>query len=204
MAKNRKGCCRWAGLPNPDLIAEMLAGLESPRAGVKFGASTALRNLSGESPELLSPHFDRIALQLAQPNQILLWNALLTLANLAKVDGGGKIEGLLEQYLRLIRGPSMITATNAIRGAAVIGLAKPELAPGIVTSVMGVARAKFAKPECVHVAIGHALKALAQLVPVLPDPRAVCRFAQRQLDSPWPATRKKAERIVASFSSRAA
>ena len=196
MAKVLKGKSPAGGRPSADLIAGMLAGLESPRAGIRFGASKALRNLSGESPELVYPHFERIARQLAQSNQILLWNALLTLANLAVVDREGRIEAILEPYLRLIRGPGLITAANAIRGAAVIGVAKPELAPRIVRSMLGVARVKFPTPECHNVAVGHALTALGELAKVLPHDGAVRRFAERQLDNPRPATRRKAERLA--------
>src|ERR1019366_2248843 len=68
------------------LIAEVLAGIGAKRAGVKSGASKALRILSERVPEALYPHFDFFAAMLDHENQILKWNAMLTLANLARVD----------------------------------------------------------------------------------------------------------------------
>ena len=124
MLKNQVAKSAPGGPPSAELIARMLAGLESPRAGVKFGASKALRTLSAGFPELLYPRFDPIAGLLAHPNQILVWNATLTLANLAVVDDQGKIEAVLGTYLRLMRGPGLVTAANAIRAATIIGLAR--------------------------------------------------------------------------------
>ena len=68
---------------NSELIEEVLAGINAKRAGVKFGASKALRILSERVPEALYPHFDLFAAMLSHDNQILKWNATLTLANLA-------------------------------------------------------------------------------------------------------------------------
>src|ERR1022692_4953086 len=153
---------------NNELIEEVLAGIDAKRAGVKFGASKALRILSERVPEALYPHFDSFAAMLDHENQILKWNAMLTLANLARVDREGKIEAILDRYLDPISGPDMISAANAIRGAVVIGMAKPHLVRRILLRIMRVERAQYATPECRNVAIGHALKALEPLADLRP------------------------------------
>ena len=181
---------------NRALIGDVLAGISARRAGVRFGASKALRIISESAPEVLYPHFDFFAALLDYDNQILQWNALLTLANLARVDSAGKIEALLDRYLRLISGPSMITAANAMRGAAIIGAAKPHLAKRIVSGIMRVERVDYATPECRNVALGHALQALEVLADLLPDRRGVRAFATRQLANPRPATRTKAHKFL--------
>ena len=181
---------------NHELIEEVLAGIGAKRAGVKFGASKALRIMSERLPELLYRHFDFFAAMLDHDNQILKWNATLTLANLARVDRAGKIEAILDQYLDLISGPNMITAANAIRGAAIIGLAKPHLVRRILLRIMRVERVEYATPECRNVAIGHALRALEQLADLLPDQRVLRLFAARQLGNPRPATSAKARRFL--------
>ena len=181
---------------NHELIEEVLAGIGAKRAGVKFGASKALRIMSERLPELLYRHFDFFAAMLDHDNQILKWNATLTLANLARVDRAGKIEAILDQYLDLISGPNMITAANAIRGAAIIGLAKPHLVRRILLRIMRVERVEYATPECRNVAIGHALRALEQLADLLPDRRVLRLFAARQLGNPRPATSAKARRFL--------
>jgi hypothetical protein len=152
--------------------------------------------MSERLPELLYPHFDFFAAMLDHDNQILKWNATLTLANLARVDRAGKIEAILDRYLDLISGPNMITAANAIRGAAIIGLAKPHLVRRILLRIMRVERVEYATPECRNVAIGHALRALEQLADLLPDQRVLRLFAARQLGNPRPATSAKARRFL--------
>ena len=181
---------------NHELILEVLAGLGATRAATKFGASKALRILSERAPELLYPHFDSFTALLAHDNHILKWNATLTLANLARVDRESRIEGMLDRYLDLIVGPNMITAANAMRGAAIIGAAKPHLVQHIVSRIMRVERAKYATPECRNVAIGHALRALEDLSPLLTDRRKVRLFAARQLGNPRTATSAKARRFL--------
>lgn len=181
---------------NNELIEEVLVGIDAKRAGVKFGASKALRILSERVPEALYPHFHLFAAMLSHNNQILRWNATLTLANMARVDREGKIEAVLDQYLDLISGPNMITAANAIRGAAIIGVAKPHLVRRILLRIMRVERAEYATPECRKVVIGHALRALVPLADLLPDQRVLRLFAARQLANPRPATSAKARQFL--------
>jgi hypothetical protein len=181
---------------NHELIEEVLAGVGAKRAATKFGASKALRILSERVPELLYPHFDSFTALLGHDNHILKWNATLTLANLARVDRDSKIEAILDRYLDLIEGPNMITAANAMHGAAIIGAAKPSLVRHIVTRIMRVERAEYATPECRNIAIGHALRALEDLSVQLPDRRKVRLFAARQLGNRRAATSAKARKFL--------
>jgi hypothetical protein len=181
---------------NHELIEDVLAGMSAKRAGVKFGTSKALRILSERVPEALYPHFDFFAAMLGHDNHILKWNATLTLANLARVDRDGKIEAILDRYLDLISEPSMITAANAIRGASIIGVAKPHLARRILLRIMSVERAEYATPECRNVVIGHALRALGPLADLLPSRRVVRLFAARQLGNPRAATSAQARKFL--------
>ncbi len=181
---------------NHELIGDVLAGVGAKRAGVRLGASKALRIISERAPELLYPHFDFFVAMLSNENQILKWNATLTLANLARVDREGKIEAILDRYLDLISGSNMIAAANAMRGAAIIGAAKPHLVGRIVPRIMRVENAEYATPECRNVALGHALRALDELVRLLPDRQGVRLFAARQLGNPRVATSRKAREFL--------
>jgi hypothetical protein len=92
----------------------------------------------------------------------------------------------------------MISAANALRGSALIGVAKPHLVKRIVQRIMCVERANYATPECRNVAIGHALSALGVLADLLPDQRAARLFAARQLGNPRAATSAKARKFLKS------
>ena len=71
-----------------------------------------------------------------------------------------------------------------------------DLVKRIVPRIMRVERAEYATPECRNVAIGHALRALEELVRLLPDRRGVRLFAARQLGNPRAATSAKARKFL--------
>src|SRR5690349_11683002 len=126
---------------------KLLRELESREKPARLTASKELRDLSAEAPELLYGCFGRFAELLEHENNVLRWNAILTIGHLARADRDGKIEGLLERYLAPIRGPVMITAANTIKGAAMIARSKPALADEIVCGIMAVEKARYATPE---------------------------------------------------------
>ena len=180
---------------------DLLRALDSPQPRLRLSASKALRDWSRDAPDSLYRQFDRFAALLDGDNNILKWNAILTLANLAQVDSEGKLDLLLPRYLAPIEGPVMITAANTIKGAAIIARAKPHLAAEIAAGIMRAEEGIYATPECRNVAIGHALQALDTMRSVLQDTRALHRFAIRQTGNPRPSTAKKAIRLLGSLES---
>ena len=180
----------------PELMDALLDGLSSDVARVKFAAAKALRHLSERAPDLIYPHFDFFANFLRHENSILRWNAILLLGNLAAVDQERKLDRMIDDYLSPIRGPHLIDAGNAMRGATAIAAAKPYLADTIARQILRVERATYATPECRNVAIGHAINSLDRLFPSIAGKRAVQLFVFRQLENSRSATRKKAERFL--------
>lgn len=180
----------------PELLEAVIAGVGSVKAPVKFGAIKTLRILSEQAPELVYPRFDFFVSLLEHQNRILRWNAALALGNLAVVDQEAKLDPILDAYLAPITGPDMISAGNAIRGAAAIAVAKPYLADTIARRILRVERASYRTPECRNVAIGHAIRALEQFFAVIGDQRAVQMFVRRQMNDSRPATRREAERFL--------
>jgi hypothetical protein len=183
----------------PELVEALVTDIASESVRVKFAASKALRTLSERSPELVYPQFDFLVNLLDNPNAILRWNATLTLANLAVVDREFKIDRILNTYLAPIPGPHLIDASNTIRGAAVIALAKPRLGDTISRKILEVERAAYATAECRNVAIGHAIRALEQFCAALPDQHEVQMFVGRQVNNPRLATHRKAVNFLKRF-----
>jgi len=102
---------------------------------------------------------------------------------------------LLADYLAPIAGPVMITAANAIAGAAKIGASHPGFSKKIIAAILQVEHAHYQTDECRNIAIGHAITALATIGKSTPT---VLAFVERQLCNPRPATRKKAEAFLAT------
>ncbi len=173
--------------------ADLIEGIGSNKAAVRFGSAKALVQMSETAPELLYPHFDFFLAMLDHKNSILRWNAAQILAGLAAVDTEEKLEAAMDKYLSPIGGPEMIAAGTAMKGAARIALAKPRLADNLATAILWVRKAKYKTPECRNIAIGHAITSLGQFFHLLTAPDTVVAFVSSQVKNPRPATRKKAE-----------
>jgi len=181
---------------NPRLFAEIAEGLKADKPRVKYGCAKALRLISEQRPDALYPHFDFFVRLLDHENKILQWDAAFVLSHLARVDDDDKFAAIIDRYFAPVVGPVMITAANVIQGGARIAQAKPHLADRIAAEVLKVAKARYRTPECRNVAIGHAILALGDLLPVLCHPARVVQFVRRQTRNSRPATRKKAEHFL--------
>ena len=168
-------------------------GLASPQARTKYGSAKELCRLAEQDPDLLYSRFDFFAHLMEGETRILRWNSSRILGNLARADTEGRIEKMLDRYLAPITGGELIAAANVIQGAADIALAKPHLADRIAKAILKVSRAHYATPECRNVAAGHAIQSLDRFFEHIEKKEPVLAFVESQLESPRPATRKKAQ-----------
>jgi hypothetical protein len=189
-AKGRKASAAKAATPP---VADLVRALDSSRATIRFASAKALSELSKTDPQSVYPYFDEVVKQLDSENSILRWNAMHTLANLAPLDSGKKLDALLDRFLSPIRGPQMIGAANTIAASADIALAKPYLADRIATAILQVRDAKYRTDECRHIAVGHAIEALGRFLHLVKHPEPVVDFVRGHRSNPRPSTRSKAE-----------
>jgi hypothetical protein len=180
----------------PSLLPEFLGGLVADTASVKYGSAKVLRIISEREPAVLYPDIKFFFDLLKHDNQIIKWNAILIIGNLACVDSKGKVNRILGSYLEPIPGPDLITAVNVVVGATRIALAKPRLTDKIVEELLKVTRARYRTRECRNVATGHVIEALDQLYEQTKMKESVARFIKRQRKNPRNATRKTAERFM--------
>jgi len=183
-------------LKDPDRIAELVSGLPSDAARVKYGSGKVLRAVAERRPELLAPHFDRFVRLLDHPNKLMQWEAIFILSHLVRVDADNRFEAVFARYFAPIRGPVMITAANVIGGGARMAAARPEWADRISREVLKVAGGRYQTAECRRIAIGQAIKAFDAFFDLVRDQRPVLRFVKSQLRCPRPATRAKASRFL--------
>jgi hypothetical protein len=183
-------------IKQPELLSELLAGLSSDVATVKYGSVKILRIISETEPGVLYPKINFLFDLLDSGNQILKWGGITIIANLAAVDSRRKIDKILKEYLAPISGPELITANNVIGGAAKIALAKPKLTDRIVDDILKVEKARFQTAECRNIALGQAIEALGRLFEQSKRRERILKLARRQLKNPRNATRKKAEKFI--------
>lgn len=181
----------------PSRVTEMIAALTSPKARTRYGCLKVLRIVSEQDPAIVYRHIAAFIALLGSENSILHWGAIAILGNLASVDDKARIDEILPQFLRPIRGPVMITAANTIIAAAVIAAAKPHLMPTIVNAIISVERASYQTEECRNIAIGHAITALDGIYDRLSAKGRVIEFVTGQLHNGRHATRKKAAAFLA-------
>ncbi len=186
-------------IKNPLLVPGILQGLSAEKPRIKYGCAKALRLISEQRPDRLYRHWDFFVRLLDHENRILQWDASFVLSQLARVDARNKVAAIFRHYFSPIAGPVMITAANVIQGGARIAQAKPRLADRIAAEVLKVARARYQTAECRNVAIGHAIVALGDILPLLRRPAPAVQFVRRQTRNPRPATRKKAGQFLKSF-----
>jgi len=181
---------------DPELVLEVLGGLRAKKASVRYGCAKVLRMISEKRPSALYPHINSFIDLLDSENNIMKWEGIYVLGNLAAVDTENKIDGILAKYLQPIPGPVLITAANVIGGAAKIASAKPYLAERITAEVLKVEHAEYQTAECRNVALGQAIDAFDQFFEHIEDKQPVIELMRRQLVNTRSSTRKRAEKVL--------
>ena len=181
---------------NPTHITEVIEGLNSKKAPVKFGCGKVLRILSEQHPEALYPHIDIFIKLLDSDNNIMKWEGIHVIGNLACIDKNKKIDTILTRYLKPIEGPVLITAANVIGGAAKIAAAKPHLAEKISKELLKVEHAEYATSECRNVALGQALDAFELFFDKIKNKQPVIDLVTKQLDNSRNSVRTRAEKLL--------
>ena len=178
-------------------IASVFEGLSSSLSRVKFGCSKTLLLLSERHPELLRGSIDTIVELLDSKNQILKWNAIAILGNLAAVDAEGRIRSLLKKMYGFLAGGELITANNAIAALGKIARAFPEERKRIVAQLLGIERQSFDTDECRNIAIGKAILALGMCCDPADPGKPVLDFIGRQTGNSRKATANKVKAFIA-------
>jgi hypothetical protein len=198
LAKTKIDACKVVALILADrsLIDAAFCELAGKFARIKFACAKSLRMLSEKRPDLLLPKTDKILELLGSENQILKWNAIAILGNLATVDPGNLRRILLPKLYAFLSGGELITANHAIAALATIGRAFPVEQKKINANLIAIENAVFETDECRNIAIGKTIVALATFLDPGNAPKGVIEFVQRQTVNRRPATAKKAESFL--------
>jgi hypothetical protein len=181
---------------NPDLLPEVIYGLESDAAAIKYGSAKILRMVSDREPALLYPWMDLFSKMLDSDNNIMRWEAIHVIASLTRVDDENKFEKIFDLYFASVPGPSLIAAANVIGGASTIALAKPGLTRQITAEILKVDKARYRTADCRRIALGKAIDSFDRFFDQIEDKDPVVALVRRQLRNPRNATRKRAERFL--------
>jgi hypothetical protein len=107
------------------LIGEVIGGISSPKASIRYGCAKVAMDLSEKYPERLYPYMDYFIELLESEKRILVWNSLAIIANLTRMDKEKKFDAAYDKYLGLLQNDYMVTVANVVGNSAKIASAKP-------------------------------------------------------------------------------
>jgi len=184
---------------NFDILPEVLNGVSSSKAAIRYGCAKVLMDLSEEYPEKLYPYMDYFVNLLDSKYRILTWNAMATIANLAKVDKDKKFDAIFDKYYSFLNNEYMVTVANVVGNSGKIALAKPYLAQKIANELLKVENiptTPHLTEECKRVIAEKAIESFDLFFDRIDTKQKVFSFAKRQLDSPRRTLKKEAENFL--------
>jgi hypothetical protein len=187
---------------NFNLLPEVLNGVSSSKAAIRYGCAKVLMDLSEEHPEKLYPHMDFFINLLDSKYRILTWNAMAIIANLAKVDEDKKFDTVFEKYYGFLNDAYMVTVANVVGNSAKIALAKPYLTQKITKELLKVediSTTPHLTEECKRVIAEQAIKSFALFFSEIEQKEKVIAFVARQRGSPRKTLRTAAEEFLMKF-----
>lgn len=123
---------------NFDLLPEIIEGVSSEKAAIRYGCGKVLMDLSYEHPEKLYSHMDFFIQLLQSKYRILTWQALGIIANLTQVDTTKKFDTIFDTYFDFLKDDYMVTVANVVGHASKIAHNKPYLIPKITKELLKV------------------------------------------------------------------
>lgn len=181
---------------NEELLCELLDGVSSRDAKVKFRSAKLLRKVSELHPEKLYSKWEFFVKLLDSENNILKWNAMDIIANLTKADSQDKFKKLFGKFYRCLTEGSLITAGHVIDNSGRIALAKPELQDRITEELLKVEAVSVPTEECRNILIGKTITTFDAYCDKIRNDEEVIAFVERQLNNSRKATKAKAQKLL--------
>jgi hypothetical protein len=184
---------------NPSLISEVLSGISSPKAAIRYGCAKVLMDLSQERPGTLYPYMDSFLALLDSKYRILVWNAMAIIANLAKVDKDRKFDAAFNKYYGFLSDEYMVTVANAVGNSGKIALAKPYLAQKIVSELLkveNISTTPHLTDECRRVIAEKAIESFDLFFDKIEDKDKVISFVKRHQNSSRKRLKVKSESFL--------
>nr|MDO8098605.1 hypothetical protein [Candidatus Njordarchaeota archaeon] len=182
-------------LKDGKLLSQVMEGISSDKARIKYGSAKVLRIIGERNPDALYPKWDFFVDMLNSENTFLKSDAVFILGHLSKVDSENKFETVFDKLYKLLDDESMITAANLVGISKVIAKAKPELQSIITARLLSIDGTHHGS-ECKNVIKGHVITTLDTYFEDSKDKKKILDFVKKELKNTRPATRKKAEAFL--------
>ena len=184
---------------NFGILSEVLKGISSSKASIRYGCAKVLMDLSDEHPEELYSYMDSFIDLLDSKYRILTWNAMAIIANLARVDEDKKFDAIFDRYYAFLNDEYMITVANVVGYSGKIALAKPYLIQKITNELLKVediSTTPHLTEECKRVIAEKTIKSFGLFFDQINAKQKVVSFVKRHLDSPRKTLKEEAENFL--------
>ena len=181
------------------LLPIVLQGTSSTKANIRYGCGKVLMELSEKHPERLYPYIDKFVELLESKHRILVWTALISIANLTKVDKGRKFDAIFTKYYNFLNDGYMITVANVVGNSGKIAVAKPYLIQEITRELLkveGLPLTPHLTFECRRVIMEQAIRSFDEFFNKIEAKENVLSFVKRQLCSPRESLAKRAREFL--------
>ena len=188
---------------NYELIPEILGGISSSKPAIRYSCAKVIMDLSEEEPEKLYAHMDFFIKMLESKYRILTWNAIITIANLTKVDSEKKFDSIFDKYYNFLDDEYMVTVANVVGNSGKIALAKPYLTQKITNELLKVENISITphlSEECKRVITQHAIKTFELFFSQIEEKDKVISFVKKHLNSSRETLRKESENFLKKWS----
>jgi hypothetical protein len=187
---------------NFDLLPEVVKGVSSPKATIRYGCAKVLMDLSEKHPEKLYPYMDFFTSLLDSKYRILTWNAMAIIANLARVDKDQKFDAIFDKYYSFMNDPYMVTVASVVGHSSKIAVAKPYLIQKITNELLKVenmATTPHLTEECKRVIAEKTIESFDKFFDQVNTQDRVISFVKKNFHSPRETLRQVAENFIAKW-----
>lgn len=187
---------------NHDLLPEVINGMTSSKAAIRYGCGKVLMDFSEENPKILYPYMNFFVEFLDSKYRILTWQAMAIIANLTRVDKYNKFDEVFDKYYSFINNDYMVTVANLVGHSGKIALAKPHLTKKITDELLKVENIKTTPhltSECKNVIAEKAILSFEMFFDQVENKDAVISFVKKQLKSSRKTLRSKAMEFLKKY-----
>jgi len=184
---------------NPGLIPNIVDGVSSSKAIIRYSCAKVLMDFSEENPEEIYDHMDFFINLLDSKHRILTWNAIITIANLTKVDTMRKFDENFDKYFSFLNNDYMVTVANIVGSSSKIVLAKPYLTNRIINELLKVDKIKITPhltEACKKVIIEKTIKSFNIFIDQIKDKEKIFSFVKKHINSSRKTLKNEAQKFM--------
>jgi len=182
-------------LKDEKLLSEPLEGILCKKETIRFNSFRILLLISEKHPKELYPKWDFFAELLSSDNTYHKYIGIHIIANLTRADTKNKFEKIFNTYYRLLDDKSIIPAAHAAGNSGKIARAKPELQTKITNKLLSIDETNH-EPERKDLIKGYAIESFNEYFEEAKNKKGIMGFAEKQLKSKSPRTKKKAKQFL--------